>query len=130
MSQPTHRQYVAALYRWTAGVGGAIVLAAAALDRGTGALSGGALLGVAASFAILALRIASVSKIIAAPTKREAGRGAFLYSLGKLGVAFAALSLGALGGAMGAAGVLAGLFSGAVATVLEGISTAKGHRPA
>jgi len=103
------------LVLYSACAGAVIVVGAMVAEGGFGPAVIGALAGTAGSFAIFGLRIRSIRNILAGESRREAGRTAFLHSIGKLLCAFAALSIGALAGAAGAVGALAGLLSTHVA---------------
>jgi hypothetical protein len=106
-------------------VGAAALLSAVVYDGGMGGAFAGAAGGVAASFAILALRVRSVRRVLASETRGEAGRSAFMISLGKLSLAFAALGMGACFGKVGAVAALCGLMTTTVGTVLGAFRAAK-----
>jgi len=116
--------YTRGLVAWSA-LGGAVVVAGAAAFEGTpGALTAGAAMGAAGSFATLALRLRSVARILAAPGKSQAGRSAYIHSLAKLAVAFAVMAAAVQMGAAGAVGALLGLLTTPAAAVSEGVYTA------
>jgi hypothetical protein len=117
MSDETQRDCLRGVQTASAVVA-AIVLASAVLfDRGVGGAVAGAAAGAAASFGILRIRVASVSRVLAAESRGEAGRSAFTMSLGKLALAFAALGIGAFFGRAGVVAALAGLMTTTLGTV-------------
>jgi len=116
--------YARRLVAWSALSGAVVVAGAAAFEGSPGALTAGAAMGAAGSFATLALRVRSVGKILAAPGRSEAGRSAYLHSLAKLAVAFAVMAAAVQMGAAGAVGALLGLLTTPAAAVWEGVYTA------
>lgn len=116
--------YAKRLLKWSAAAACGLLAAAAAAEGGVGAFTAGAAIGAAGSLLILVLRFKSVSCVLGASGKGEAGRGAFLYSIAKLGVAFLALAAAVQLGPAGALGALAGLLTTAAAAVAEGIFSA------
>ncbi len=135
MSVAFDAAYARKLFAWSGWVAVLLVMVAMAVEGRPGVLSAGVLLGAAGSFAVLALRMRSVLKVIGASSRGEAARAAFLHSLSKLAVAFVVLAVGAQMGTRGALGTLAGLMATPAATFAEGLYVAvmnirgqRGHR--
>ena len=124
MTKTADALYVRGVVKISLGLAAVATVAAVVVEGKFSTAAAGVLIGSAASLLILALRIKSVRSVLDSPTTGGAGRSAFLLSLAKLGVAFAALAAGAALGRMAVAWVLGGLFVTHIATVAAGVRQA------
>ena len=107
-------------------LGAAVTAVLAAAGGGFGPLAAGAAVGAGAGLVTLALRWRGVSASISKQDLPARWKSALFYSFAKLGVAFAAMALGAAMGPAGAVGALAGLLTSNAAAVWEGLAAREG----